>query len=801
MRAAVADFTRLAFTARWIIDMKMDFSRLEYIAFEGGGGKGAVYKGAIVALEELFDASWKKGACSKIVGGELTTSGPDDGPGLPGEEGGGDGASILDYYVKDGTLKIKGISGSSAGAITAFPLALGLTSDDIGKILTSFPFQEELLPNHNLNEGKYRMVGMDGDGKAQILVGEDRLRRLGEENVADYQVRLFGGIDAVGSNGVKSMIRSTVVAAGFSVIFTGLIENWGVVRRIAHKVGEVLEKFNYFKQASAWLKDNVVQDLWSQVFENPRLVQLLTSFTPVSLNAALKQLLRLKPLNRLPWGPKHGSKIKGVLPKDNIVSAVANILWDRGIYAGFEVREMFFKILLLAVSTDTHFSRGLQKRTTFLESMGLSQKDIERFTLTFNDRFEVERPTDGTDRGTLERLKLLQERLTFKELYDITKVNLIICVTNVTTAQPIYFSHYFAPDFPVLEAVGASMTFPVAFKPVYNEANVLLHAEAGKDGTGGETTARSFLNPSDFVKFRPHGPGARVFKESFSMRKYNKHLGIVLAYVKKTSDELAMSVNGNLSFRSFLPYLRAIIEKDSFKPFEVRDEERDVYETYDGGYMKALCYFYYNSAFKGLLFDGGATNNLPVAIFTLGTAPGKTGKIQDLNVKQATLSLKLDNSFPSAIRNEAFDLLEKDAKTLERVSGWDDEAAHRGFAERVFRRSRMQKALKGRQKLSSLPGPAWVKVSRELVAEYQRTLGGFTPWNRDMNIVAGLVSALQFGFDQGQIESIADNENIIPLYCYGIGTLDFEFNSKDMAPLVEMAVEDSKTTVLTYFGR
>jgi len=781
--------------------MKMDFSELEYLAFEGGGGKGAVYKGAVVALEKLFDTRWKKGTGTKMVGGALTEAEAGDAARRPGDDEGEAGTSILDYHGRDGTLQIKGISGSSAGAITAFPLALGLTSEHIEKILTSYRFKEELLPNHRLNEGKYRMVGMDGEGKAQLLVGEDQLRKLGEDNVTRYQVQLFGEGDAIGGNGLKSTIRSTVVAAAFSVMFTGLIEKWGIVRRTAQAVGDLLQKVNYLKQASAWLKSNVVQNAWSEVFENPNVVRLLTSFTPVSLNLALKQLLRLKvfDLNRLPWGSKNLWKIKGLLPTDNVVAAVGNLFWDRGIYAGFEVRELFFKILLLAVSEDTRFSRRLKERTALLESLELEAKHIQDFTLTLDTRLDVQRPADAQGRGTLEKLKLLQERLTFRELYEITRVNLTICVTNSTTAQPIYFSHYFTPDFPVLEAVGASMSFPLAFKPVYNEANVLLHQETRDDGTGKKKEkTRSFLNPSDFVEFRPHGHGALLFKESFPMREYDKHLGIVLAYVKQTST-LGASVNGNLSFRSFLPYLREIIENDRFDSFQVKHHERNASETYDAGYMKALCYFYYNSAFKGLLFDGGATNNLPAAVFTFQTAPQDRETVQDLDIKQKILSLKLDSSFPEEIRSEAFDLLERDPKILERVSAWDDEAGHRGFAERIFASRRLRKALREKASQSSLPGPAWVKISRELVAEHRRTMGGFTPWNRDAFVALGVLSALQFGFDQGQIESIDDNENIIPLYCYGLGTFDFDLTSDAAEALVKLAVEESEKAVWSYF--
>ncbi len=136
----------------------------------------------------------------------------------------------------------------------------------------------------------------------------------------------------------------------------------------------------------------------------------------------------------------------------------------------------------------------------------------------------------------------LPELLTFRELHEITKLNLTICVTNATTNQPIYFSNYFTPDFPVLEAVGASMNFPLAFKPTYNESNVLLYRSAiEQEG--------AIINPK-FVAFIPHESDRRYYKEVFSMKDYNKYLAITLNYIK-TKLALQISINNNLSFRSF----------------------------------------------------------------------------------------------------------------------------------------------------------------------------------------------------------------------------------------------------------
>jgi predicted acylesterase/phospholipase RssA len=771
----------------------MQFSKLEYIALEGGGGKGAVYKGAIVALEKLFDNAWHEGALLKREGGQLIPAPIPD----VQEDKAEVAISILDYAnAADKKLKVKGISGSSAGAITAFPLALGLTSKDIGEILTSYPFSKEFLPNHKLNEGKYRMVGMDRDGRARILCAEDHFRKLGEDKLIPYSFVLQEK-DSIGRNGLKSIVRSTIISTCFSIIFTGLRENWAPISRLARVVAQFIDNLNYLKKWSAWLKSDVLQQIGSQISGNPALAKLISGI-PIPWNAAIKYILKLKYLNRLPWGSKSQVKVLDIFPADNLISALANAIWDRGIYAGFEVRELFFKILLKSISKDTHFKRGLLERSDLLASINVTKMELEGFAISFETNYEV-KAADRASQITMIKLASLPDKLTFREFYEITHVNLSICVTNATSNQPVYFSHYFTPDFPVLEALGASMTFPIAFKPIYNEANVLLVGEAAPGNNGDSLESRTFLNPSDFVRFEAHRSGERYFKESFSMREYAKHLAVVLNYIKETRD-LAMSVNGNLSFRSFLPYLRKIIETGEFHSFAVKDHVHNKEETYDSHYMKALCYFYYNSAFKGLLIDGGVTNNLPVSIFTLST--DATENVQSLNIKKGVLGLKLDSSFPDVVRQEVFDLLEKDkgGKMLDRLSNWEDKLAHLTFANRIFNNRKMRKAFERNKAFSSIGKEAWIKVSKELVSEYKETKAGFTPWNRQVNALSGLMDSLQFGMDQGQIESIDDNENIIPLYCYGVQTLDFDITSKEMKPLVEMAVEESEKAVMTYFG-
>ena len=91
---------------------------VQYLSFEGGGGKGGAFIGAIWALESLVRINW--------------TQHPDT------------NRRILDRS------KIKGLSGSSAGALTAVFLSCGYTTNEIkGIVLKSGKrglFYDEALP-------------------------------------------------------------------------------------------------------------------------------------------------------------------------------------------------------------------------------------------------------------------------------------------------------------------------------------------------------------------------------------------------------------------------------------------------------------------------------------------------------------------------------------------------------------------------------------------------------------------------------------------------------------------------------
>jgi predicted acylesterase/phospholipase RssA len=807
----------------------MKFEDLKFLTFEGGGAKGAVYEGAIIALQEKFNQAWHQGKLKKFQNGQFVDAPPTDGS-PPDQfmaaiqEQEALETSLLDYYeIDDSGRKLHGISGASAGAITAFPLALGLAADDIHDIVHAYPFSEELLPSHNLNEGKYRMVGMIQDqgtkiSRAAIFSAEDHFKKLGEDQIEPY---IFSVTDHSfkESSQWKGWIREKIISAGISIILTGLKDNWPIVSRILASIVQVLDRYNPFPRWSAWLKANATRPIFTKLLCTSWVSEGLADVTSKPWNLIIGQLLKIKFLDRLPTGNKFQFKFFKLLPADNAIPAIGNVLWDRGMYSAFEVREFFFKILLKALSKDTCFKRGFAGRDDLLESLGLTTDKLDAFRISFDDKYQATVNNDDEDsQHVLDCLTFLPEKLTFREFYAISGVELAICVTNATTNQPLYFSRYFTPDFPVLEAVGASMSFPIAFKPIYSEASVLL-AETLIGGDS-DTTYLEWLCP-EFVTQDQHkttkyvlrnllsrkdvAQANYVMKEKFDLPNYNKNLGIILEYIKKI-ENLEMSTNGNLSFRSFLPYLRRIIAEEDFEEFSFTDYvmEEGVLEqksnSYDAEEMKALCYFYYNSAFKGLLFDGGVTNNLPASVFTFNTTTGATE--QTLANSGNVLGLKVDNSFPQDIRNQIFALLDADksGKTIQRLTNWQDDLAYYTFIRWAFRFRRLRQAFERNQAAASLTQKAWVKISKELLSDYVKSKAGFTPWNQQINAISGLINSLQFGMDQGQIQDIRDNENIIPLYTFGLDTFDFDLTPDDMGKIVAMAVEEAQNVVTTYFN-
>jgi predicted acylesterase/phospholipase RssA len=302
---------------------------ISYLAFEGGGGKGVAYLGAVMALEEL---------------GVLPIN-------------------------KPGSNQILGISGASAGAITAFLLALGYGSKKIQQLLSDparfNAFFDE--PQPGFYRGVDRAMKPVARNDSPNLTGADLLQFIRERRA---KVDIEGFFD---------LLRNVVV--GYSSI-TGAISGGVGGAFLGGFTGLTLCGFLSLAASSKF-----------------------NSFVEQSKDPILTAMSK------------------------NLPAFIYNLVFDRGLFPGFAVRNFLRSILADYIGT-----RAL-KRTGLLVASGTS-------AATFN----------------------------FEQLYRETGVDLVFTGANVTQKRPKYFSVQTTPKFPVIEAVAISMNLPILFKPVYIDA-------------------------------------------------------------------------------------------------------------------------------------------------------------------------------------------------------------------------------------------------------------------------------------------------------------------------------------------
>lgn len=70
--------------------------------------------------------------------------------------------------------------------------------------------------------------------------------------------------------------------------------------------------------------------------------------------------------------------------------------------------------------------------------------------------------------------KLGKSELTFKELYEYSKINFIISTVNVSKKKQIYINHENYPDLEIYKAIRMSVSIPILFKPYKFENNLYV---------------------------------------------------------------------------------------------------------------------------------------------------------------------------------------------------------------------------------------------------------------------------------------------------------------------------------------
>jgi predicted acylesterase/phospholipase RssA len=312
----------LAAPMRSAFSDRLDLNAITNLALEGGGGKGCAYLGAIIALEEL---------------GKLPIS-----PNVIG--------------------RIDKISGASAGAITAFLLALGLSARNIWEMTQ----QEEFLKFLDLPANRRaRCATFQDDAGPKAKAEQHGGARIKTTNI---------NIDLSNPSGLPFAVAKALLALAPARKKSGKQDGFG------DRVGNFI-------------------------------VQLLSG--TISKSKAKWDDHILEAVKRDPGG------------------YLKNLFSDPGIFPGFAVRDFF--------------ARKLVDR--------MKQSDI------YNDP----KGPPPKDDDLLAKAK----GMTFVDFQTLTKVNLIVAGTNLTTGKPAYFSNDTTPTFPVIEAVGISMSIPLVFKSVY----------------------------------------------------------------------------------------------------------------------------------------------------------------------------------------------------------------------------------------------------------------------------------------------------------------------------------------------
>jgi len=353
------------------------------LGFEGGGGKGIVYLGAIEALQ---------------------------------------GLRILEPDIPPADRQLRGVSGSSAGAITAFLLALGYSSQELAQTLRSpatfNAFYDGPDPNRlrHVNRDRFREGTSVMFGKPGPRTERRPLRRPHREFTQTEQQEFRKAV----ADFPFSLIPGVMTGAAVAATATAGLAALGGGGVLPERVGGV-DLGPYTPESPAFLAAPAALAGVSQ---------LLVWLVKQAPQSQLKTMAEKKPFLK--------ALVDVVTASDSAYeSYLYNLLFDRGVFPGFRMREFL------------------------------------------RDRL-VEKLAKQPGAPDIETLKLRADTMNFADFAQITGTDLVVTGVNLTTARPGIFSaervlgQPGTPSFPVIDAICISSCFPMAFKPVLvtNCANV-----------------------------------------------------------------------------------------------------------------------------------------------------------------------------------------------------------------------------------------------------------------------------------------------------------------------------------------
>jgi len=420
---------------------------LNYLCFKGGGGKGIAYLGPIEVLnhEDVGLLPLKLPIKDKTVG---------------------NGQGII------------GISGTSAGAITAYLVALGLDADEIrnesgliparknpfydpnydpnmpplengmlseNEDAASYYPEEEYWPGDNASGFNFEhFITKDAPeiGYKRAVVYDDTTQRNRVVRCVDAMIPKAKKVHA---NKVTNKEREKALAFGFTESDVNNVHATLLKKEIRKlRASEVHPAFFKGEKESPILKEAV-----KELFKERRSRLHLVGNTLDKLVDPAEMSKSRSAIERKLFEEPKDTKIDKVLDFVGVIGNLDefiakqfripnhwlylyNILYDQGLFPGFAIQDYFADVTSRRLPVVLKWSK--ERRKAFTKEVALE--------------------------------------MTFAEFYKETGLDLVIAGLNVVNGNQRNFSYRCSPDFPVIAAVMMSMNIPGLFKPVYVDAEI-----------------------------------------------------------------------------------------------------------------------------------------------------------------------------------------------------------------------------------------------------------------------------------------------------------------------------------------
>lgn len=384
--------------------------QVKYLAFEGGGGKGVAFIGALQALEEAGVIRHTNAGPGGIP--RTTAARQADTRKVP---------SIARTPQRVDNNRLKGVSGSSAGAITALMVSLGMSSKQIADLVVTMDFSQELKSRHLCDRPQVKGS-----------------RKLSPADVTEMLQHLDGQTGA-------GKLRKKIGPAGYTKSIGHGITTYQAALRRGWQVFKLRPPSSKIKASNLFKKHN-----------DPGGKLLAESAASMVRLAGLVGGSVLKLAKIRGWLEAESRKmIRKVVdvPVTSMSHPLANLVLDNGMFdgAGFH---SFFDWVICARVSEVLYSKLIGTQTG-----------------------------DNKHRDAVAAVHKVVENMnfTFEELYQLFGVKLVITGANLSTGKLELFSVDHTPFFPVAAAVRISMSLPVFMKPIVIDRATLdtLNNQAG----------------------------------------------------------------------------------------------------------------------------------------------------------------------------------------------------------------------------------------------------------------------------------------------------------------------------------